>query len=55
MPQPVVKGDMIAFEILEEEYQVRVATCKLNLHGRIIWPKGATPLNVGDVKAKLAP
>jgi hypothetical protein len=29
--------------------------CKHNLHGRIIWPKGSTPLSVVAVKNKLAP
>jgi hypothetical protein len=32
-----------------------VNACKHNLHGRIIWPKGATPLTVAAVKSKLAP
>jgi hypothetical protein len=39
----------------EDEYLAGLSTCKLNLHGRIIWPKGSTPLKVGDVKAKLSP
>jgi hypothetical protein len=28
--------------------------CKHNLHGRIVWPKGATPLTVLDLKKKLS-
>jgi hypothetical protein len=55
LPQPVVKGDRIAISIPEEEYVVGATTCKHNLHGRILWPKGTTPLKVGDLKAKLAP
>jgi hypothetical protein len=55
MPQPVIKGDRIAILIPEEEYQVGAATCKHNLHGRVLWSKGATPLKVGDLKAKLSP
>ncbi|GAU19900.1 hypothetical protein TSUD_95050 [Trifolium subterraneum] len=39
----------------EDEYQVGLAACKHNLHGRIIWPKGSTPLKVSDLKARLAP
>jgi hypothetical protein len=55
LPQPVVKGDMTAIAIPYEEYEIGVNTCKHNLHGIILWPKGATPLKVGDLKAKLAP
>jgi len=29
-------------------------TCKHNLHGRIIWPKGSTPLTAVALKAKLS-
>jgi len=28
-------------------------TCKHNLHARIIWPKGSTPLTVFELRAKL--
>jgi hypothetical protein len=55
LPQPCVKGDMIAFPIPEEEYSTGVNACRHNLHRRIIWPKGATPLTVAAVKSKLAP
>jgi len=29
-------------------------TCKQNLHGRVIWPKGAKPLTVLALKNKLS-
>jgi len=50
----VIKGDGLAIQILEEEYSAGMDACKLNLHGRIIWPKGSTPLTVIALKAKLS-
>lgn len=41
--------------IPEEEYNEGMDACKLNLHGRVIWPKGATPLTTVALKNKLAP
>jgi hypothetical protein len=55
LPLPVVKGDRFAIAIPENEYQSGLTACKHNLHGRVIWPKGTTPLKVGDLKSKLAP
>ncbi|MCI10578.1 F-box family protein, partial [Trifolium medium] len=55
LPLPVVKGDRISISMPDEEYQVGLASCKHNLHGRIIWPKGSTPLKVAEVKSKLSP
>jgi hypothetical protein len=52
--QPVVKGDRLAIEIPEAAYEAGLEACKHNLHGRIIWPKGSTPLTVVALKAKLA-
>jgi hypothetical protein len=52
--QPVVKGDRLAIEIPETYYEAGLEACKYNLHGRIIWPKGSTPLSVVALKAKLA-
>ncbi|XP_045791277.1 uncharacterized protein LOC123885981 [Trifolium pratense] len=54
-PQPCVKGADLAISIPEVDYMVRMEVCKHNLHGRIIWPKGATPLTVVALKNKLAP
>jgi hypothetical protein len=52
--QPVVKGDRLAIEIPEAAYEAGLEACKHNLHGRVIWPKGSTPLSVVALKAKLA-
>jgi hypothetical protein len=52
-PTTCVKGDRLSVEIPEEEYMAGMDACKHNLHGRIVWPKGATPLTVLDLKKKL--
>jgi hypothetical protein len=54
LPQAVIKGDGYAIQIPEEEYMAGMDTCKLNLHGRVLWPKGSTPLTVVSLKAKLS-
>ncbi|WJX67277.1 hypothetical protein P8452_51766 [Trifolium repens] len=54
-PQPCVKGDELAISIPEKDYLAGMEACKHNLHGRIVWPKGATPLTVVALKNKLAP
>lgn len=54
LPQSVINGDMRSIEIPEHEYESGTDACKLNLHGKIIWPKGATPLTVFDLKKKLS-
>ncbi|KAK2404888.1 hypothetical protein QL285_054191 [Trifolium repens] len=54
LPQPVVKGVRLAIEIPEVAYQVGLDACKHNLHGRILWPKGSSPLSVVALKAKLS-
>ncbi|GAU35456.1 hypothetical protein TSUD_364120 [Trifolium subterraneum] len=51
--KPCVKGVDLAISIPEEEYLAGIDACKLNLHGRIIWPKGTVPLTVGALKNKL--
>ncbi|MCI82180.1 F-box family protein, partial [Trifolium medium] len=48
-----VKGDRLSIAIPEEEYDVGIETCKHNLHGRVIWPKGSTPLRVDALREKL--
>jgi hypothetical protein len=52
-PQPVVKGDRLSIMIPEDEYMVGMETCKHNLHGRVIWPKGSPPLKVDALRCKL--
>ncbi|CAK8537766.1 unnamed protein product [Lathyrus sativus] len=53
LPKPCVKGGRLSIVIPEEEYLLGVESCKHNLHGRIIWPKGSTPLTVQNLKTKL--
>ncbi|KAI5416885.1 uncharacterized protein LOC127136277 [Lathyrus oleraceus] len=53
MPKACVKRDRLSIVISEEEYLLGVEACKHNLHGRIIWPKGTSPLKVQNFKAKL--
>ncbi|GAU35044.1 hypothetical protein TSUD_30100 [Trifolium subterraneum] len=55
LPQPCVKGDDLAISIPEEEYLVGIDTCKHNLQGRVVWPRGSTPLTVVELKNKLSP
>jgi hypothetical protein len=54
LPQACVKGDRLAIAIPESDYNAGLEACKHNLHGRIIWPKGATPSTVADLKNKLS-
>jgi len=54
LPQPCVKGGNLAIEIPEEEYLAGLNHCKHNLHGRILWPKGSTPLTALGLKNNLA-
>jgi hypothetical protein len=55
LPQPCVKGDGLAIAIPEDEYMAGMDACKHNLHGRVVWPKGSTPLTVVALKNKLLP
>jgi hypothetical protein len=54
LPQSCLKGDRVALTIPEEEYEAGIAACKNALHGRIIWPKGTTPLKIDALRSKLA-
>ncbi|XP_058761211.1 uncharacterized protein LOC131634557 [Vicia villosa] len=54
LPNPVIKGDRPSITIPEEEYEAGIAECKNNLHGRVLWKKGSTPLTVAALKDKLA-
>ncbi|WJX32856.1 hypothetical protein P8452_21135 [Trifolium repens] len=55
LPQPCVKGDRLAISIPEKAYLDGIDACKHNLHGRMIWPKGTTPLSVVALREKLTP
>lgn len=54
LPQAVIKGDYLAINIPDDDYTKGMEDCKHNLHGRVIWPKGSTPLTVHALKAKLS-
>lgn len=54
LPQAVIKGDVHAIQIPEAEYDAGLNDCKHNLHGRVIWQKGSTPLTTVDLKKKLS-
>ncbi|XP_058761000.1 uncharacterized protein LOC131634361 [Vicia villosa] len=45
-PLPIIKGDKPSITIPEDEYKAGLEECKVNLHGRVLWPKGTTPLTV---------
>jgi len=53
-PQAIVKGDELAVQIPEIEYEADMATSKHNLHGRVIWRKASSPLTAVALKAKLS-
>ena len=53
LPKPCLKGDHFTIEIPDDEYEAGLAACKHNLHGRIILPKGSSPINVDDLRVKL--
>ncbi|CAK8563353.1 unnamed protein product [Lathyrus sativus] len=55
LPKLVIKGDKIAITITKDEYLAGHEACKHNLHARIIWPKGTTPLRVSVLRNKLSP
>ncbi|MCH83360.1 DUF4283 domain protein, partial [Trifolium medium] len=54
LPQPTCKGRRLAIDLSESLYEAQIEACKYNLHGRIIWPKGSTPLSVGALKELFA-
>lgn len=54
LPQPCMKGDVVAIKIPEAEYQAGLQRCKSHLHGRIILTKGDTPLKFLDLKNKFS-
>jgi len=55
LPKPTIKGDKFSISIPDEEYDLGMEACKNNLHARIIWPKGSSPLTVVALKEKLKP
>jgi len=55
LPKPTLKGDKFSISIPDDEYDLGLNTCKNNLHARVIWPKGSSPLTVVALKEKLKP
>jgi hypothetical protein len=53
-PKPCLKGDHVAIAIPETDYLADIDACKYNLHGRIMLPKGSSPLSIDGVKSKLS-
>jgi hypothetical protein len=53
LPKTSVKGNHHAITIPEDEYEIGMETCKFNLHARIIWPKGSSPLTTYALREKL--
>jgi len=54
LPKPFLKGDIFSIEIPEDEYEAGLVTCKHNLHGRVLWPKGSTLIFVENLRSKLS-
>ncbi|CAK8538673.1 unnamed protein product [Lathyrus sativus] len=52
LPNPYVKGDRIPISVSKDEYQLGLEDCKHDLHGRVIWLKGTSPLTVAALKNK---
>ena len=55
LPKPTLKGDKFSILIPDDEYDLGLDACKNNLHARVIWPKGSTPLTIVALKDKLKP
>ena len=53
LPKPCVKGNEIAIEIPDDEYDAGLKDCKHNLQGRVIWPKGTAPVSLESLKIRL--
>lgn len=55
LPKPTLKGDKFSILIPDDEYEKGLDSCKNNLHARIFWPKGSSPLTCVALKEKLKP
>jgi len=55
LPKPTLKGDKVSILIPDDEYEKGLDSCKNNLHARIIWQKGSSPLTCVALKEKLKP
>jgi hypothetical protein len=54
LPKPCLKGNRISITIPEDDYEAGIDDCKHCLHGRVIWPKGTTPVSVVALRTVLA-
>jgi len=54
LPQPCMKGDHFAIAIPDDEYEAGMEESKFSLHGRIIWPKGSSPVTIDNLRSKLS-
>ncbi|CAL5197479.1 unnamed protein product [Lathyrus oleraceus] len=50
LPKLCAKGDHLSIIIPEEGYILGVEAYKHNFHGRVLWPKGSSPLTVQNLK-----
>ena len=53
-PKACLTGDHVAIAIPEADYMAGIDACKHNLHGRIMLPKGSSPLSIDGLKSKLS-
>ena len=53
LPPKVVMGDSVRIKISQAAYELGLAACQLNLHGRLTLHKGDSPLTTQALKAKL--
>lgn len=53
LPKPCLKGEELCIRIPEEAYLESLAKCRKHLHGRVILPKGSTPVKTSELKLKL--
>lgn len=46
LPKLYANNDKIAITIPEDKHMEEIQACKNNLHGRILWPRGARPIKI---------
>lgn len=54
LPKPCLKGDDVCVRIPEAAYLEGLSKCQNHLHGRVILPKGSSPIKVLELKARLS-
>lgn len=53
LPQPCLKDDAISIRVSQYAYYKGINKCKLCLHGRLILPKGSSPVKLGELPKKI--